>query len=58
MDYQVPEAIIKLKQGVGRLIRSRTDTGLVAILDPRVLTKRYGQLFLDSLPDGEVVREV
>ena len=58
MDYQVPEAIIKLKQGVGRLIRSRTDTGLVAILDPRIRTKRYGQLFLDSLPDGEVVREV
>ena len=58
MDYQVPEAIIKLKQGVGRLIRSRTDTGLVAILDPRVRTKRYGQLFLDSLPEGEVVREV
>lgn len=56
MDYQVPEAIIKLKQGVGRLIRTRTDTGLVAILDPRVRTKRYGQLFLDSLPDGEVVR--
>ncbi|MEK6259232.1 MAG: helicase C-terminal domain-containing protein [Planctomycetota bacterium] len=58
MDYQVPEAIIRLKQGVGRLIRSRTDTGLVAILDPRVRTKRYGQLFLDSLPDGEVVRQV
>ncbi len=58
MDYQVPEAIIKLKQGVGRLIRSRSDTGLVAILDPRLRTKRYGQLFLDSLPDGEVVRQV
>ena len=58
MDYQVPEAIIKLKQGVGRLIRSRTDTGVVAILDPRVHTKRYGQLFLDSLPDGEVVRQL
>jgi len=55
MDYQVPEAIIKLKQGVGRLIRTRTDTGLVAILDPRVRTKRYGQLFLDSLPDGLIV---
>ncbi len=55
MDYQVPEAIIKLKQGVGRLIRSRTDTGLVAILDPRIRTKRYGQLFLDSLPDGRIV---
>jgi len=49
-DYQVPEAIIKLKQGVGRLIRTKTDTGIVAILDPRVRTKRYGQLFLDSLP--------
>ena len=53
LDYQVPEAIIKLKQGVGRLIRSRTDTGIVAILDPRVRTKRYGQLFLDSLPECE-----
>lgn len=55
MDYQVPEAIIKLKQGVGRLIRSRTDTGLVAILDPRIKTKRYGRLFLDSLPGGRIV---
>lgn len=50
-DYQVPEAIIKLKQGVGRLIRTKSDTGIVAILDPRIRTKRYGQLFLDSLPD-------
>jgi ATP-dependent DNA helicase DinG len=53
-DYQVPEAIIKLKQGVGRLIRSKTDTGIVAILDPRIRTKRYGQLFLDSLPECPV----
>jgi ATP-dependent DNA helicase DinG len=53
-DYQVPEAIIKLKQGVGRLIRSKTDKGIVVILDPRVRTKRYGQLFLDSLPDCTV----
>lgn len=53
-DYQVPEAIIKLKQGVGRLIRTKTDTGIVAILDPRIRTKRYGQLFLDSLPDCTV----
>jgi ATP-dependent DNA helicase DinG len=53
-DYQVPEAIIKLKQGVGRLIRTRTDTGIVAILDPRIRTKRYGQIFLDSLPDCTV----
>jgi ATP-dependent DNA helicase DinG len=50
MDYQVPEAIIKLKQGFGRLIRSKTDTGIVVILDSRVKTKRYGRLFLDALP--------
>jgi ATP-dependent DNA helicase DinG len=51
LDYQVPEAIIKLKQGFGRLIRSKTDKGIVAILDPRVLTKPYGRQFLGSLPD-------
>lgn len=50
LDYQVPEAIIRLKQGFGRLIRSRDDRGIVAILDPRVLTKPYGRQFLGSLP--------
>ncbi|HUG94423.1 MAG TPA: helicase C-terminal domain-containing protein [Planctomycetaceae bacterium] len=55
MDYQVPEAIIKLKQGFGRLIRRKTDTGQVVILDPRVRTKRYGALFLESLPECRVV---
>ncbi len=50
-DYQVPEAVIRLKQGFGRLIRHRQDTGRVVILDPRVLTKNYGRLFLESLPD-------
>ena len=50
-DYQLPEAAIKLKQGFGRLIRTRQDRGVVAILDPRVLTKPYGRTFLDSLPD-------
>jgi ATP-dependent DNA helicase DinG len=54
MDYQVPEAIIKLKQGFGRLIRSKTDTGIVVILDSRVKTKRYGRLFLDALPKCKV----
>ncbi len=49
-EYQVPQAVIKLKQGFGRLIRTRSDTGLVAILDPRILTKRYGRMFIDSLP--------
>lgn len=55
MDYSVPEAIIKLKQGFGRLIRSKTDKGIVVILDSRVKTKRYGKLFLDSLPDCKIV---
>lgn len=55
MEYQVPEAIIKLKQGFGRLIRAKTDTGQVVILDPRVRTKRYGRLFLDSLPECNVI---
>lgn len=51
MEYQVPEAAIRLKQGFGRLIRSATDSGQVAILDPRIRTKRYGRLFLESLPE-------
>jgi REP element-mobilizing transposase RayT len=50
MEYSVPEAIIKLKQGFGRLIRSRTDRGIVVLLDSRVTGKRYGKLFLDALP--------
>ncbi|MEI6538481.1 MAG: ATP-dependent DNA helicase [Planctomycetota bacterium] len=49
-DFQTPEAIIKLKQGFGRLIRHRNDTGRVVILDPRMLTKPYGRLFIASLP--------
>lgn len=49
-DYSVPQAIITLKQGVGRLIRSRSDRGLVAILDPRLKTKSYGRQFLTGLP--------
>jgi Rad3-related DNA helicase/REP element-mobilizing transposase RayT len=51
MEYSVPEAIIKLKQGFGRLIRSKTDTGIVVLLDSRVTGKRYGKLFLDALPE-------
>ncbi len=47
----MPEAVIKLKQGFGRLIRTKTDRGIVVILDPRVLTKPYGRTFLNSLPD-------
>lgn len=54
MDYSVPEAILKLRQGVGRLIRTARDSGLVCILDNRILTKRYGNLFLKALPDAPV----
>jgi REP element-mobilizing transposase RayT len=50
MDYSVPEAIIKLKQGFVRLIRGRDDRGIVVLLDGRVITKRYGKKFLESLP--------
>jgi ATP-dependent DNA helicase DinG len=56
-EYQLPEAVIKLKQGFGRLIRRKTDTGQVVILDPRVRTKRYGKLFLESLPDCERISD-
>jgi ATP-dependent DNA helicase DinG len=50
MDYSLPEAILKFRQGAGRLIRTKTDTGIVVILDNRVLTKKYGQAFIDALP--------
>ncbi len=56
-DYQLPEAVIKLRQGFGRLIRTATDTGIVVILDPRMKTKQYGRTFLESLPDCQVVEE-
>jgi len=56
-DYQLPEAVLKLKQGFGRLIRSQRDRGLVVILDPRVRTKMYGRLFMESLPDCPQVVE-
>jgi ATP-dependent DNA helicase DinG len=49
-DYQVPSAVLTLKQGFGRLIRSLEDRGVLVLLDPRVCTKRYGQTFLASLP--------
>ena len=57
LDYQLPEAVIKLRQGFGRLIRTRQDRGIVVLLDPRIRTKPYGRWFLESLPDCEVVAE-
>ena len=53
-EYQLPEAVIKLKQGFGRLIRTREDTGRVIILDPRMITKPYGKIFHKSLPPARL----
>jgi ATP-dependent DNA helicase DinG len=49
-EFSLPEAILKFRQGVGRLIRTKSDSGIVVVLDNRVLSKRYGQAFLDGLP--------
>ena len=54
-DYQVPQAVIKFKQGVGRLIRSKTDSGNIIILDNRIIKKMYGKKFLTALPQNKVV---
>ena len=55
-DFSVPQAVIKFRQGFGRLIRSNDDHGAVLILDRRVLNKSYGRIFLRSLPDTEIVK--
>jgi ATP-dependent DNA helicase DinG len=57
-EYQVPNAILRLKQGFGRLLRSTTDRGILAVLDNRLSTKSYGRLFMDSLPDYEVTERI
>jgi ATP-dependent DNA helicase DinG len=49
-EFSLPEAILKFRQGVGRLIRTKTDTGIIVVLDNRIMTKQYGQAFLDALP--------
>lgn len=56
VEYSLPEAILKFKQGFGRLIRSRSDQGSVVVLDCRIATKRYGRMFVEALPDMPVVR--
>jgi len=56
--YQIPRAIIQLKQGFGRLIRKKTDTGIVSILDSRVVNRGYGKRFLASLPQCRVVDDI
>jgi ATP-dependent DNA helicase DinG len=57
-EYSVPQAIISLKQGLGRLIRGTTDRGVLAVLDPRLRTKAYGRLFLESLPPCPVTSRI
>ncbi|MGB8510382.1 MAG: ATP-dependent DNA helicase [Pyrinomonadaceae bacterium] len=57
-EYSVPQAIISLKQGLGRLIRSATDRGVLAVLDPRLRTQAYGRLFLKSLPPCRVTTNI
>jgi len=57
VDYQVPLAVLELKQGLGRLLRSRADRGILTVLDPRLTTRRYGKTFLESLPAYRITRD-
>ena len=57
-DYQVPEAVLTLKQGFGRLIRSLEDRGVLVLLDPRITRQRYGQIFLQSLPPYRITNTI
>jgi len=57
-EYQVPEAVLALKQGFGRLIRARTDRGVLAILDNRIERMQYGKIFIASLPDYSITRDI
>ena len=58
MDYQLPRAVISLKQGAGRLIRDETDRGVLMICDPRLLSKPYGRRIWQSLPPMKRTREL
>ena len=58
MEFMLPEATLKLKQGYGRLIRTKTDTGMVCILDPRLLTKSYGRIIVNSLPKTPITNTI
>jgi ATP-dependent DNA helicase DinG len=54
-EYMLPHAALRLKQGFGRLVRTRTDHGAIVVLDPRLLSRGYGQYFLESLPPAPLV---
>jgi DNA polymerase-3 subunit epsilon/ATP-dependent DNA helicase DinG len=56
VQYAVPDAILRFRQGFGRLIRTRTDRGVVVVMDKRIQSKFYGQMFVDSLPSCTTVR--
>ena len=58
IEFQLPQAAIALKQGAGRLIRGVSDTGVLVLCDPRVQTKHYGELFINSLPPMPITREI
>ena len=58
LEYQVPEAVIALKQGIGRLLRDSSDYGVLMIGDPRLSTRPYGRIFLNSLPEMTHTREL
>ena len=58
MDYQLPAAIIALKQGLGRLIRNNTDRGVLSVLDVRMMTSRYGRFFFESLPRMPLIHDL
>ena len=55
-EYSVPDAVLRFRQGFGRLIRTRSDRGVVAVFDRRIVSKQYGQMFLQSLPECTVLR--
>jgi len=57
-EYQLPQAAIALKQGVGRLIRDVTDRGVLVLCDPRIRTKHYGEVFINSLPPMPISRDL
>ena len=57
-EYQLPSAVISLKQGLGRLIRQKSDYGILAVLDTRIVKKQYGRTFINSLPPAPLTHKL